>query len=153
MTKRKPYITVPVVHDMARLERIAAAIRARPRDYAANNALTAALSREEQYEVGRLIDAQATAVQDAEAAQEAMERRASYRRRPSRQRQQRQHATWPYWLWLLLTAVALYYAKGPLLVLAAVVGVLILWVRFALRFPLTAIAVAGFLRGLLGGRR
>lgn len=154
MSRRKR-TSVPVILPMTehQLARIAAKIRARPHDYAANNALTASLTPEELYEVARLIDAQAAELQDAKAAQEAVERRASYRRSPRRQ-QQRQHATWPLFAWLLLTAVVLYYAKGPLLVLAAVVGVLVLWTKLAMRFPLTAIAIAGFLSGLLrGGRR
>jgi membrane protein implicated in regulation of membrane protease activity len=40
----------------------------------------------------------------------------------------------------------------PLLVVAAVVFFLIAVAQLSLRFPLTMIAICGFLQGLLGGR-
>jgi hypothetical protein len=56
-----------------------------------------------------------------------------------------------YFLFVVLVAILWRYAGPPLLVVAAVVFFLIGWVKFAQRFPMTAIAIAGFLSGLLGG--
>jgi hypothetical protein len=48
------------------------------------------------------------------------------------------------------------FAKAQVLafmVIAAVIYALILWVRFAQRHPLVAIAIVGFMQGLCGGGR
>jgi len=60
---------------------------------------------------------------------------------------------WRLWCWLLITAVLLYAAGPALLVIAAIVGFMVLWVKFAQKYPLVAIALLGFFQGLLGGRR
>jgi len=52
-----------------------------------------------------------------------------------------------------VTAIAMAYAKLPILLVAAIVGFVLAWVTFCRRFPMTAIFLFGFLGGLLGGRR
>jgi len=61
--------------------------------------------------------------------------------------------TWPLWVWLGLTAALWHFAGPALLVVAGVVFFLIGWGAFAARYPRTAWAITGFMRGLLGGRR
>jgi hypothetical protein len=60
--------------------------------------------------------------------------------------------TWHIFAFLIVTAVLLYYAKGPILVIAAIVflGIGAAWM--GRRFPLTTIFIVGFLRGLMGRR-
>jgi hypothetical protein len=41
----------------------------------------------------------------------------------------------------------------PVLVVASIVMLLIAWAWFARRFPLVAVCIAGFVRGLCGGGR
>lgn len=60
--------------------------------------------------------------------------------------------TWHLLAWLIVTAVALYYAKWPILILAAFVLVVRGWVWLAFRYPLTMHFIAAFIRGLLGRR-
>jgi hypothetical protein len=60
---------------------------------------------------------------------------------------------WPYFVWLIVTAVALYYLKWPVLLIAALVGFVNVWLWLCHRFPRTMWFVSGFLRGLMGGRR
>lgn len=60
--------------------------------------------------------------------------------------------TWHAFTFLIVTAVALYYAKWPILIIAAVVGLFRLWLWFAVRYPLAAWFIIGFIRGLLGRR-
>ena len=66
-------------------------------------------------------------------------------------------SSWPYFAFLIVTAVALYYAKGPILVIAAIVGICKAWLYLCHRFPRTMRVVnrfvAGFIRGLSGGGR
>jgi hypothetical protein len=60
---------------------------------------------------------------------------------------------------LIVTAIALYFAKWPILILAAIVGLfkMWLWLWLCRRYPRTMYYVAaflsGFVRGLLGRRR
>jgi hypothetical protein len=58
---------------------------------------------------------------------------------------------------LIVVAVALYYAKWPILVIAVLVGICKGWGWLSLRYPRTmrivAILLSGFISGLLGGRR
>jgi hypothetical protein len=61
--------------------------------------------------------------------------------------------TWHTFTFLIVTAIALYYAKGPILVIAAIVGFVVAWSWFCRRYPRTAIFIFGFTRGLLGGGR
>ena len=57
-------------------------------------------------------------------------------------------------LFTLAAASALFVRPPPwLVVIVAVVIVLRTWLWFCRRHPLIAICIAGFLRGLLGGRR
>ena len=54
---------------------------------------------------------------------------------------------------LFVVAAAWYYAGPLLLVIAAIVFFLIGVTKFSERFPRTALAIFGFLSGLLGGGR
>ena len=60
--------------------------------------------------------------------------------------------SWPYFAFLIVTAVALYFFKWPILILAALIFFCIGWVKLAQRYPLTMMFVLGFLRGLFGRR-
>jgi hypothetical protein len=61
--------------------------------------------------------------------------------------------TWPLFAFLI-AAAALWFVFGKaVLVIAAIVFLLIGWVWFCRRWPMTALVIIGFLRGLLGGRR
>jgi hypothetical protein len=61
-------------------------------------------------------------------------------------------ATWACFAWLFVTAVLGVFAKGPLLVVAAIVFGLYGLVRFERRFPTTGRLLAAFLLGLCGRR-
>jgi MFS superfamily sulfate permease-like transporter len=61
--------------------------------------------------------------------------------------------SWPYFLWLILTAVALYYAKWPLLILAALVLFFRGYWWLCERYPRTMFTITVFLNALFGGRR
>jgi hypothetical protein len=58
-----------------------------------------------------------------------------------------------HFAFLVLVAILIYFAKGPLLVLAALIGFFIGLSWLCQRFPRTMIVIHGFLSGLLGGRR
>ena len=64
--------------------------------------------------------------------------------------------SWPYFAFLIVMAVALYFFKWPILILAASSSsscfFCIGWVKLAQRYPLTMMFVLGFLRGLFGRR-
>ena len=64
--------------------------------------------------------------------------------------------TWHAFAFLIITAVALYYAKTPLLILAAIVGIFRALRWLEVRYPRTTYYVLAFLssfiRGLLGRR-
>jgi hypothetical protein len=62
------------------------------------------------------------------------------------------HFPWPEFIWLLLTAIALYYLKWPILVIAALVGLVNAWLWFCHRYPRTMFILTAFLRGLLRRR-
>jgi hypothetical protein len=57
-----------------------------------------------------------------------------------------------YLAFLTVTAVALYYFKWPILMIAAIVGFVWCWSLFCRRFPRTAWFFYGFCRGLFGRR-
>lgn len=61
-------------------------------------------------------------------------------------------SSWPLFAFLIVMAVALYYAKWPILIIAG----FILFVRgvawFGWRFPKTTCFLIGFSRGLMGRR-
>ena len=61
--------------------------------------------------------------------------------------------TWHAHAFIIITAVALYYLKWPILIVAAITlfGISAAWM--GRRFPLTTIFIIGFLRGLFGSRR
>ena len=59
-------------------------------------------------------------------------------------------SSWPYFAWLVVTAVAGYFAKGPILVVAAIVFLAIGAAWMGRRFPLTTVFIVGFIRGLMG---
>jgi hypothetical protein len=61
--------------------------------------------------------------------------------------------SWAYFLFLPIVAVLAYYAKGPILVVAAIVFLAIGAAWMGRHCPLTTIFIIGFLRGLFGGRR
>ena len=61
--------------------------------------------------------------------------------------------TWHTFAWLIATAIACYYARGPILVIAAIVFLTMGAAWMGRRFPLTTIFIIGFLRGLFGSRR
>jgi hypothetical protein len=61
--------------------------------------------------------------------------------------------TWHAFSFLIITAVLLYYAKMPILVIAAIVIAINVWLWLCRRYPRTMLFVFWFLRGLLGGRR
>jgi hypothetical protein len=54
--------------------------------------------------------------------------------------------------WLLLTGVLCAFLRGPLLVVAVLVGFFIVWVKLCLRYPRTMFVLTAFLRGLLSRR-
>lgn len=56
-------------------------------------------------------------------------------------------SSWPLFAWLFVTAILLYYAKWPILIVAALVG----WVQLCRGYPLLTILTAGFLRGVIRG--
>ena len=60
--------------------------------------------------------------------------------------------TWHAFAFLFATAILIYYAKWPILILAALILLLRAWLSFARRFPRTAIFIFAFLRGLRRGR-
>jgi hypothetical protein len=57
--------------------------------------------------------------------------------------------SWHAFAFLVLTAVALYCAKWPILLTAAIVGVVRGWIWLTLRFPKTMTIVNVFLTALL----
>jgi hypothetical protein len=64
--------------------------------------------------------------------------------------------TWHTFAFLIVTAVALYYAKGPIFLIAAIVGFVNGWLWLSFRFPRVMFFVnsfvLGFIRGLTGRR-
>ena len=54
--------------------------------------------------------------------------------------------------WLLLTGVLCAFLRGPLLVVAVLVGAFIIWVKLCMRYPRTMFVITAFLRGLLSRR-
>ena len=60
--------------------------------------------------------------------------------------------SWPYFAFLLVVAVALYYAKWPILIIAALVGFFrgLFWLCH--RFPRTMFVIMAIVRGLMGKR-
>jgi hypothetical protein len=61
--------------------------------------------------------------------------------------------SWPLFLWLVATATALYFAKWPILVVAAIVGFCKAWIWLSRRYPRTMYFIAVFIAALIGGRR
>jgi hypothetical protein len=61
--------------------------------------------------------------------------------------------SWLHFAWLVATAIALYYAKGPILIIAAIVGIGWLCNRYPTFGHFVAVFVRGFISGLIGGRR
>ena len=61
--------------------------------------------------------------------------------------------TWHVFTFLIVTAVALYYAKWPILLIAALIGFFrgLFWLGE--RYPRTMLVIAALVRGLMGGRR
>jgi hypothetical protein len=61
--------------------------------------------------------------------------------------------SWPLFAWLIVTAIVMYYAKWPILVIAALIGIFrgLLWL--CERYPRTMLVIMAFVRGLMGGRR
>jgi len=61
--------------------------------------------------------------------------------------------TWHAFAFLIVTAVALYFAKWPILLIAALVGFFrgLFWL--CERYPRTMLVIAALVRGLMGGRR
>ena len=57
---------------------------------------------------------------------------------------------WPLFVWLIATAVVMYLAKWPILLILALVGFFrgLLWLCD--RYPRTMIVLLGFFRGLIG---
>jgi hypothetical protein len=61
---------------------------------------------------------------------------------------------WAEVIFLIIVAVIWASPFGkPLLVIACVIMLPVAWAWFARRFPLTAVCIAGFVRGLCGGGR
>ncbi len=60
---------------------------------------------------------------------------------------------WPLFGWLIATAVVMYFAKWPILLIAALVGFFrgLFWL--CERYPRTMLVLMAFVRGLMGGRR
>jgi hypothetical protein len=58
----------------------------------------------------------------------------------------------PYIVFLVVTATALYFAKWPILVIAALVLLCNGWLWFDSRYPRTPWFLIGFMRGLMGRR-
>jgi hypothetical protein len=56
-------------------------------------------------------------------------------------------------LFLIIAALALYYLKWPLLLIAALTGFFAALYWLTSRFPRTMVVIVGFLSGLLGGGR
>ena len=54
--------------------------------------------------------------------------------------------------WLIVTAMVMYYAKGPVLVGAAIVLFILGWLWLCKKFPMTMWFVFGLFRGLFGRR-
>jgi hypothetical protein len=61
-------------------------------------------------------------------------------------------ATWLAFGCLLLAGTLLAFAKTLTLVVLAIVGFCIIWVRLCLRYPRTMFVITAFLRGLLSRR-
>ena len=61
--------------------------------------------------------------------------------------------SWPYFGFLIITAVVGYFAGKVVLVGAAIWFFVMGWIWLARRFPLTMWFLLGFLRGLMGRRR
>jgi hypothetical protein len=61
--------------------------------------------------------------------------------------------SWPHFAFLIVTAVVMYYAKWPILVIAALVGFFrgLFWLCD--RYPRTMFVILAFVKGLMGGRR
>jgi len=61
---------------------------------------------------------------------------------------------WHCFAFLIVTAIALYYAKWPILIIAAIIGIVRGWTWLTYRFPRTMTAVNLILAELLrSGRR
>jgi hypothetical protein len=61
--------------------------------------------------------------------------------------------SWPLFAWLIVTAIVMYYAKWPILLILALVGFYrgLFWL--CERYPRTMLVIAALVRGLMGGRR
>jgi hypothetical protein len=64
---------------------------------------------------------------------------------------------WHAFAFLIVTAIAYYYLKWPILIIAAIDGFVNGWIWLSYRFPKTmwfvSAFLSGFLRGMMGGRR
>jgi hypothetical protein len=62
--------------------------------------------------------------------------------------------SWPYFAWLIVTAIVMYYAKWPILVIAALVGFFRGQYWLCNRYPRTMFVILTIVRGMMGrGRR
>jgi uncharacterized membrane protein (UPF0136 family) len=61
--------------------------------------------------------------------------------------------TWHCFAWLTVTAVALYYAKWPILIITGLIGFFRGRQWLSVRFPRTMFVILAIVRGLMGGRR
>ncbi len=57
--------------------------------------------------------------------------------------------TWHAFAFLIVTAVVMYYAKWPILIIAAIVGIIQVWALLARRYPKTMWFLLGVFRGLM----
>ena len=60
--------------------------------------------------------------------------------------------SWHAFAFLIVTAVALYFLKWPILIGAALVGFFASYSWLCRRFPRTMFVIGGFIRGLLSRR-
>ncbi len=57
--------------------------------------------------------------------------------------------SWPLFAWLIATAVVMYFAKWPILLIAAIVGIIRVYALLARRYPKTMWFLLGVIRGLM----
>jgi hypothetical protein len=61
-------------------------------------------------------------------------------------------SSWTAHAFVLVTAIALYYLKWPILIVAAIIMLIKGWLSLCYRYPRTMFFITAFLRGLFSRR-